>query len=146
MKPNYVHSDTLNDAFDDEKVLAADLKTLKRYLLACAELRESETLNPRVKEGIPKRTEFIRELISLEIKAREMRLTAISVVSAALFAAGAFILALKQEIRESRKDAPEKAATISTSASENKTNQTPNKAPEPTPGAVTPRATEGASR
>lgn len=114
MKPTYVHNDTLNDAFSDEKVIAADLKTLKRYLLACTEMRETDISNPRVKEGLPKRTEFIRELISLEIKAREMRLTAISVISAALFAAGAFILALKQEIRESRRVADEeKAAAVS---------------------------------
>jgi len=114
VKPTYVHNDTLNDAFSDEKVIAADLKTLKRYLLACTEMRETDILNPRVKEGLPKRTEFIREMISLEIKAREMRLTAISVISAALFAAGAFILALKQEIRESRRVAEEeKAAAVS---------------------------------
>ena len=120
LKPNYVHNDTLNAAFSDEKVIAADLKTLKRYLLACTEQRETDTLNPRVKEGLPKRTEFIREMISLEIKAREMRLTSISVISAALFAAGAFFLTLRQEIRESRKAAVEESKAISATPAQKK--------------------------
>ena len=60
------HNDLLNAAFDDERVLRADLPELKRYLLACAEMRETDILNPRVKEGLPKRTEFIKQLIQLK--------------------------------------------------------------------------------
>ncbi len=65
--PNTVkHNDLLNAAFDDERVLRADLTELKRYLLACTEMRETDILNGRVKEGLPKRTEFIKQLIQLK--------------------------------------------------------------------------------
>ena len=64
------HNDLLNAAFDDERVLRADLPELKRYRLACAEMRETDILNPRVKEGLPKRTAFIDMLI--QMKEREI--------------------------------------------------------------------------
>ena len=60
------NNDLLNAAFSDEKIIAADLPQLKRYLLACAEMRDVDILNPRVKEGLPKRTEFIKKLIELK--------------------------------------------------------------------------------
>ncbi len=60
------NSDLLNAAFSDERLLSADLPQLKRYLLACTEMRDTDILNPRVKEGLPKRTEFIKQLIQLK--------------------------------------------------------------------------------
>ena len=60
------NNDLLNAAFNDETILAAKLPELKRYLLACTEMRETDILNPRVKEGLPKRTEFIKQLIELK--------------------------------------------------------------------------------
>ena len=60
------NNDLLNAAFNDEAILLADLPQLKRYLLACTEMRETDILNPRVKEGLPKRTEFIKQLIQLK--------------------------------------------------------------------------------
>lgn len=60
------YSDLLEAAFDDETILSAGLDDLKRYLLACTEMRESDILNPRHKEGLPKRTEFIKQLIALK--------------------------------------------------------------------------------
>src|SRR4051794_34003141 len=60
------NNDLLNAAFNDDKILSADLSQLKRYLLACTEMRETDILNPRVKEGLPKRTEFIKQLIQLK--------------------------------------------------------------------------------
>ena len=65
MSDTVKHNDLLNAAFDDERVLGADIPKLKRYLLACTEMRETDILNPRVKEGLPKRTEFIKQLIQL---------------------------------------------------------------------------------
>lgn len=56
----------LNRAFDDETIISSDLDTLKRLLLACTEMREEDITNPRVKEGLPKRTEFIKQLIALK--------------------------------------------------------------------------------
>ena len=106
MKDNATYNDLLNAAFNDEKVLSADLRTLKRYLLACTELREVDILNPKVIEGIPKRKEFIREMISLELRARELRLTTLSIVSGALFALGALILCIKQEFRDEARTTP----------------------------------------
>jgi hypothetical protein len=69
------NNDLLNAAFNDEAILLADLPQLKRYLLACTEMRETDILNPRVKEGLPKRTEFIKQLIQLkqaEVTRREL--------------------------------------------------------------------------
>jgi hypothetical protein len=69
------NNDLLNAAFNDEAILSADLPQLKRYLLACTEMRETDILNPRVKEGLPKRTEFIKQLIQLkqaEVTRREL--------------------------------------------------------------------------
>jgi len=69
------NNDLLNAAFNDETILSADLLQLKRYLLACAEMRETDILNPRVREGLPKRTEFIKQLIQLkqaEVTQREL--------------------------------------------------------------------------
>jgi len=69
------NNDLLNAAFNDEKILSADLPQLKRYLLACTEMRESDIVNPRVKEGLPKRAEFIKQLIQLkhaEVTHREL--------------------------------------------------------------------------
>ena len=64
--PNTVkNNDLLNAVFDDERVLTAKIPDLKRYLLACAEMRETDITNPRVKEGLPKRTELIKLLIQL---------------------------------------------------------------------------------
>jgi hypothetical protein len=60
------NNDLLNAAFNDEKILSEDLPQLKRYLLACTEIRETDILNPRVKESLPKRTEFIKQLIQLK--------------------------------------------------------------------------------
>ena len=60
MSDTVKHNDLLNAAFNDERLLSAELPELKRYLLACTEMRETDILNPRVKEGLPKRTEFIR--------------------------------------------------------------------------------------
>lgn len=59
------NNDLLNAAFDDGTILSARIHDLKRYLLACAEMRESDILNPRVKEGIPKREAFIKQLIAM---------------------------------------------------------------------------------
>jgi|SRR5882724_9929007 len=69
------NNDLLNAAFNDETILSADLLQLKRYLLACTEMRETDILNPRVREGLPKRTEFIKQLIQLkqaEVTQREL--------------------------------------------------------------------------
>ena len=60
------NNDLLNAAFSDDKILSADLTQLKRYLLACTESRDTDILNPRVKEGLVKRTEFIKQLIQLK--------------------------------------------------------------------------------
>jgi hypothetical protein len=60
------NNDLLNAAFRDDTILSADLPQLKRYLLACTEMRDTDILNPRVKEGLPKRTEFIKQLIQLK--------------------------------------------------------------------------------
>ena len=60
------HNDLLNAAIDDERVLRAELPELKRYFLACTEMRDADILNARVKEGLPKRTEFIKQLIQLK--------------------------------------------------------------------------------
>jgi hypothetical protein len=62
------NNDLLNSAFDDETILSASIHDLKRYLLACAEMREVDILNPRVKEGLPKREEFIKRLIAIHQK------------------------------------------------------------------------------
>jgi hypothetical protein len=73
------NNDLLNAAFSDERLLSADLAQLKRYLLACTEMRDTDILNPRVKEGLPKRTEFIKQLIQLkqmEITQRELAVKA----------------------------------------------------------------------
>ncbi len=73
------NNDLLNAAFSDERLLVADLPQLKRYLLACTEMRDTDILNPRVKEGLPKRTEFIKQLIQLkqsEATQRELALKA----------------------------------------------------------------------
>ena len=94
-------NDLLKTAFNDEKVLSADLRTLKRYLLSCTEIRECDVINPRVIEGLPKRKEFIREMISLKIKASEMRLAYITMFSAAIFSLGALLIAIRQEARAS---------------------------------------------
>jgi hypothetical protein len=59
------NNDLLNAVFNDERVLSATLPELNRYLLACTEMREADILNARVKEGLPKRTEFIKHLIQL---------------------------------------------------------------------------------
>jgi hypothetical protein len=56
----------LNAAFDDGTILSASIHDLKRYLLACAEMREADILNQRVKEGIPKREAFIKQLIAMQ--------------------------------------------------------------------------------
>ena len=50
------NNDLLNAAFNDETILSADLPQLKRYLLACTETRETDILNPRVKDGLPRRS------------------------------------------------------------------------------------------
>ncbi len=60
------NNDLLNAAFDDETILSASTHDLKRYLLACTEMREVDILNQRVKEGLPKREAFIRQLISMQ--------------------------------------------------------------------------------
>jgi hypothetical protein len=73
------NNDLLNAAFSDERLLSADLAQLKRYSLACTEMRDTDILNPRVKEGLPKRTEFIKQLIQLkqmEITQRELTVKA----------------------------------------------------------------------
>mgnify|MGYP003659172242 FL=1 len=59
------NNDLLNAAFDDWTILSASIHDLKRYLLACAEMRESDILNQRVKEGLPKREAFIKQLIAM---------------------------------------------------------------------------------
>ncbi len=59
------NNDLLNAAFDDGTILSASPHDLKRYLLACAEMREVDILNPRVKEGLPKREAFIKQLIAM---------------------------------------------------------------------------------
>lgn len=66
MSNNAKNNDTLNKVFDDGIVLHADLPELKRLLLACTEMREADILNTRVKEGLPKRTDFIKLLIQLK--------------------------------------------------------------------------------
>jgi hypothetical protein len=43
---------------------------LKLYRLACSEMRETDILNPRVKEGLPKRTALLDMLI--QMKEREI--------------------------------------------------------------------------
>jgi hypothetical protein len=60
------NNDLLNAAFDDGTILSASIHDLKRYLLACAEMREADILNQRVKEGIPKREAFIKQLIAMQ--------------------------------------------------------------------------------
>lgn len=64
------NNDLLNAAFNEERVLSADLPELKRYFMACAEMRDADILSPRVREGVPKRAEFIRFLI--QSKEREI--------------------------------------------------------------------------
>ena len=69
------HNDLLNAAFDDERVLRADIPELYRYLLACTEMRDTDILNDRVREGVPKRTEFIKlriQSLEREISHREL--------------------------------------------------------------------------
>jgi hypothetical protein len=59
------NNDLLNTAFDDETILSASIHDLKRHLLACTEMIEVDILNQRVKEGLPKREAFIRQLIAM---------------------------------------------------------------------------------
>jgi len=113
MRDNAKYNDLLNAAFSDEKVLSADLRTLKKYMLACVEMREVDIPNPRVKEGIPKRMEFIREMIALEMRARELRLNTVSVITAALFALGAFLLSLREAIKDEAPATPTEAPALS---------------------------------
>jgi hypothetical protein len=95
-------ADLLNTAFNEKKLLSANEQELKLYLMACVEMRESDIKNPRVKEGLPKRTEFIRELISIEATRREHRIAKFSAVSAAVFAAGALIISIGGQAIRSR--------------------------------------------
>ncbi len=71
------NNDLLNAAFDDETILSASIHDLKRYLLACTEMREVDILNERVKEGIPKREALIRHFISMhqaEVSHRSLKI------------------------------------------------------------------------
>jgi hypothetical protein len=98
-----IHGDTLNKAFRDENLISADLPELKRYLLACTEIREVDVLNPRVLEGIPKRKEFIRELISIKIEETKAIHATRSIIIAIIFSSLAFGISLTQFIYSATK-------------------------------------------
>lgn len=66
-------NDALNKAFDDGLLLTADIGTLKKYLLYATEMRETDIINPRVKEGLPKRKALIEYLIELKLKESQAR-------------------------------------------------------------------------
>jgi len=98
------NNDLLNKVFDDHSLLSADISELKRYLLACAEIRETDVLNPRVKEGLPKRKEFIRELITIRLQEKEGFHRNFSIYAATILAALAFALSVSQEFRSYKRD------------------------------------------
>ena len=66
MPDSVKNNDLLNAAFDDETILSSNIHDLKKYLLACTEIREADIINKRVKEGLPKREVFIRQLIEMQ--------------------------------------------------------------------------------
>lgn len=64
-------NDRLNAAFDTGDVLKADIPTLVSLLKDESEV--VDILNPKVKERNPKRAQFIRELIDIRQKERNLR-------------------------------------------------------------------------
>jgi len=141
--PSIIEHDRLNAAFSSGSVLTTQRKELERLLLAAAECKSVGEENTKRNS---RRADILRHLLQVRISEEFQRKTFRMSVAALIVSVCALLFTGYRLWHDVSREAATPIQSTPVQVISHEEKKTPNKAPEPTPGAVTPRATEGTSK